>query len=128
MKELFVPYELVVKFKEKGFDEPCLAIWNKESYGDINLVIVKNYKIEYDYQWYAPIYQQVIDWFREQHNLVLDVFQQFDEVNFKYTGKWQVDISELKNYKDPHIIVVEDVYDDYYDAWNKAIAECLKII
>lgn len=26
MKHLFVPYELALKLKEKGFDGPCLAL------------------------------------------------------------------------------------------------------
>lgn len=75
----------------------------------------------------APTIQEAVDWFRTEHGLVLDVFQEFNDVD-AYTGKWEVDISELGKYKQPHIIVIEEVFADYYDAWNKAIEEALKII
>lgn len=78
MKYLFIPYELSLLSKEKGFNEPCLAkytgcnihglppksIWMKQScnkdliddtFGCIS----------------APIYQQIIDWFETKHGLSL---------------------------------------------------------
>ena len=33
IETLFVPYELAVKLKELGFDEPCLAWYVSEEYG-----------------------------------------------------------------------------------------------
>lgn len=36
MKKEFVPYELAVKLKELGFDEPCLAVFNESKKFRIN--------------------------------------------------------------------------------------------
>ena len=70
MNKEFVPYELAVKLKEIGFDEPCLdkydprfeklssnmETWSNEYYPE-NLMTP------------APLYQQAFRWFRENHDL-----------------------------------------------------------
>jgi hypothetical protein len=70
----------------------------------------------------APTYQQATDWLRETYGLVVDVFQEFDEEAQGYTGKWEVDISELQNYKEPHTVQIDTKFDDYYKAWEAGIA------
>lgn len=45
MNHLFVPYELAVKLKEKGFNEPCLAIFTNEGFRMTNEPL-KNSDIE----------------------------------------------------------------------------------
>ncbi len=70
VKDLFIPYELAVIAKEKGFNEPCFGSYrinspnffspNKcDKNGDITLL--------------APIYQQIVDWFREKHKIYITV-------------------------------------------------------
>jgi hypothetical protein len=68
MKKEFVPYELAVKLKELGFDEPCLASY-ETAFGkgiDFELGYIidgpKNYVL-------APLYQQAFRWFREKYDL-----------------------------------------------------------
>lgn len=144
LHELFVPYELALKLKEKGFDLECFGHYeykskqfiinfnnkplNKEESKRPSLYTIshKNSALP---QWAisAPTYFQIIDWYRIEHNLVLDVFQEFNGVD-AYTGFWEVDVSELKDYKQPHKLVIEEVFEDYYEALNKAIEEALKII
>lgn len=139
MKFLFIPYELSVLALKKRFNEPCIA-----RYGSKTSVEKDNphgFQMNKLGSWYkhnsgeiekhfisAPLYIQIVDWFRNEHKLVLDVFQQFDEVELKYTGKWEVDISRLGQYEQPHVIVVNEVYDDYYEAWNRGIKEILNYI
>lgn len=76
MKHLFVPYELALKLKEKGFDEKCLGfyynpkkIFSKEK--DVwELEILNFFKPSSNseleeintFTIAAPLYQQVIDW------------------------------------------------------------------
>lgn len=91
MKELFVSYELALKLKEKGFNEPCFAMYQKNKklwycnkHNRItNFVINPNKRtLEFQKEYYpknvltvnsedfllncsnftAPLYQQVIDW------------------------------------------------------------------
>lgn len=65
MKEEFVPYELALRMKVLGFDEPCFGWYNwtgtdltlnNRSYVDINPTN-------------APTWHQAFRWFREEHNL-----------------------------------------------------------
>jgi hypothetical protein len=147
MNNLFVSYEISLKLKEKKFDKLCLAYYQhiKESIQNVSFIIGKRDKytkiVEENGDVVfvsAPTYQQVVDWFREKHNLVLDVFQEletyegleFDEPQGDpyYTGFWEVDISKYKKYEETHIVEVKQVYKDYYEAWDKAITEALKLI
>ncbi len=72
MKKLFVPYELAIKLKINGFNEPCLGFYStkyvdsKKSF-EPKLFITENEletllirKVEKDCS--APLYDQVIDW------------------------------------------------------------------
>lgn len=63
MNHLFVPYELAVKLKEKGFDEPCLAIFTNEGFRMTNEPL-KNSDID-NWKVMFPLYQQVVDWFEK---------------------------------------------------------------
>jgi hypothetical protein len=75
MKNLFAPYELASTAKEKGFNEPCFAAWiNMEGQKPIfklgffdkySVLVDKDLKLQ-EYI-YAPLYPQLVDWFREKH-------------------------------------------------------------
>lgn len=86
MGKLFVPYELAVKLKEKGFDEYCFAYYDKNktllSGGSVahsqRLTSLKNSNIQYGGKEFvdcptAPTHDQVIDWFIEKHKIQLKV-------------------------------------------------------
>jgi len=68
MKNQFVPYELAVKLKELGFDDPCFARFRK---GEFQLNTLGK-AIEHNSQQIvigdvsAPLWQQAFDWFREE--------------------------------------------------------------
>ena len=72
MEKEFVPYELAVKLKQLGFDEPCLGRWLvitewEKPTGEVRLQIgskVENYSKN---QCAAPLYQQAFRWFREKY-------------------------------------------------------------
>jgi hypothetical protein len=76
MTKEFVPYELALKLKELGFDEPCFGYhytlngkdWkfaDNHEYCEIDdqLVIGANFTL------LAPLFQQAFRWFREKYNL-----------------------------------------------------------
>ena len=65
MKNEFIPYEQALALKKLGFDEPCIALYNKECktiHLNLNLVNKKPY-------FCAPLYQQAFRWFREKYRL-----------------------------------------------------------
>ena len=59
MNREFVPYELALKLKQLGFDEPCIA-----THGYLELYINTD-----DGHIKAPLYQQAFRWFREKYKL-----------------------------------------------------------
>lgn len=86
MKHLFVPYEIALKLKELGFDEPCLytviledgvrPVYNGHQMEWIdwnNFIPTTNTSVGKCYTS-APLYQQVIDWFRERGIRVYEVY------------------------------------------------------
>lgn len=77
MKHLFVPYEIAKIAKEKGFNEYCIGEYTKHAKTQaINLNYPKyeglqgNWPEENEVD--APIYQQLIDWFKEEYNCFIE--------------------------------------------------------
>ena len=107
MKDLFVPYEIAIGLKKLGFNEPCVGIYHSRL--DFTITSKMQEKISFTFGMfqypkrnsdantvsgtfigeegcYAPMYQQVFDWFREQHNLTWE--QQFaDSHLYLYIGE-----------------------------------------
>lgn len=75
MEKEFVTYEIALKLKEKGFDEPFKPFDSTFYYIDRNFSLCndgyKNGFSEIKEFVLAPLYQQVIDWFRKEHKLSL---------------------------------------------------------
>jgi hypothetical protein len=143
MKQLFLPYELALLAKEKGFNEECfgnyaphLLLWD---YGITNSklkILANSVKTE---TCAAPLYQQIIDWLREAHNIHINLYPSFDnEENCKeitgYSGHlWW----EFKDHRSPKSKEIPENYSTkckgeipktYYEALNKAIEEAFKLI
>lgn len=81
MKHLFVPYEIALQLKEKGFNEGCLAFYKDKSLEFVcqdndEEIFCFNKTIDKRFPWTpishittAPLFQQIIDWFREKYNI-----------------------------------------------------------
>lgn len=77
MKDHFVTYEIALKLKEKGFDELCFAEYNSNdkynepwvygSEGNVTEQYSNRAMIAHDAA--APLWQQVVDWLREDKNI-----------------------------------------------------------
>ena len=61
MNKEFLPFELAVKLKALGFDEPCFSSYDKSG----NLVRALWQEIECS----TPTFSQAFRWFREKYNL-----------------------------------------------------------
>jgi hypothetical protein len=67
MEKEFIPYELVVKLKELGFDEPCLCSWNFYT-NELNFnAQPSTFSSEDVIQ--LPTFSQAFRWFREKYKL-----------------------------------------------------------
>jgi hypothetical protein len=68
----FLPYELSLKMKQLGFDEPCMYYVDEQ-----NNSFIYNFQTHPDefIEWCGvtvistPLYQQAFRWFREEHDL-----------------------------------------------------------
>src|SRR6185437_7847661 len=99
MKNLFVPYELAVLAFEKGANEiECLACYNQNkelfiSIAGIGKKVVSNFALNNDCSNHlaAPLYQQIVDWFREKHLIEISVFSVREYCygwNFEFMSLW----------------------------------------
>ena len=98
----FVPYELAIKLKELGFNEPCL-----KSYGSDGLLNM------FDHEMYlsAPLFQQSFRWFREKYDWTIEV-NQVTKNNWSYT---------LKNFSKERMY-----YGGSYETFEVAEIACLE--
>ena len=72
MSKEFIPYEEALALKDLGFDEPCLAYYNKGelfSFTQICNETLKGHYIKMSNRLCAPLYQQAFRWFREKYNM-----------------------------------------------------------
>lgn len=140
MKNAFIPYELAVLAKQKGFNEPCIAEYYKR-----RLTFYKNldesFKSELDAECdvlmtytnsglnhffdkentcTAPLYQQILDWFRTNHKIYIYL----DRNICKYAPLWIEDTTLGARAKR----LTEENYDDYDQALHNAIEQAFKLI
>ena len=130
MKHLFAPYELSLLAKQKGFNEPCFGVYyakEKElnqykgfpdSGNEDDFSFTKNSNLTETWVT-APLYQQLVDWLRENHN-------------------WNIEISYRNSFRDYTGILYPIFprtdasnrfkYNTYYEALNKALEEAFKLI
>ena len=117
MKKQFVTYEIALKLKKLGFNEISrfgqeTSLYTKEkkhtfyaNYGFMGSGLSGGYI-------YAPLYQQVIDWFREKHDITIDVAE-------IYKG--------LGNYHFALNLTWEYFEGDYYEAREQAVLKAIKL-
>lgn len=126
MEKLFVPYELAIKLKEKGFDERCFMWWYSPTQMSADLIF-RQYKNDKDF-CEAPIYQQVTDWLRDKHDINIVVVPSVDvKKNYRSSVYKQYGIKMIQTN------MTEDTtslfnYPNYYTAFDKAIKYALTII
>jgi hypothetical protein len=96
MKEQFVPYEIAVMLKEKGFDEPCFGDYfhferDNQSildYDEDRERIITDNTDENITKYLAPLWQQVIDWLKSKGILITELWDGWEyaklEEDFTY--------------------------------------------
>lgn len=121
MKNLFIPYELSVLAKQKGFNEPCFSFYydnNFEFWKEQD--VLKSIEFPFDtVSCNAPLYQQIVDWFREKHNHVIMIKKDWHKG--KLMG-WECVIEQKDGFIDC------GTFKTHNAALNKAIEETFKLI
>ena len=121
MGKEFVPYELALKLRELGFSEPCFGYWlaPNDTFLKEDLILSfiqgKNNK---DNGCFAPLWQQIFDWFHKEHNLFAEF--SFNTLRSKYD--WCIPVNINKGY------CSQEEYDTYEEARLECLKKLIKII
>ncbi len=135
MQKLFVDYETAKKLKDKGFNCPCLGLFDDKTLdydGENRMFPLSNFQEGIDSSIVAaPLYQQVIDWFMDEHELCLFIVYP-EGINGKLEGinSCYYDIEIKRRYGGDvfSIYKFEGCSDDYYEALKKAIEYALTLL
>jgi len=125
----FCSYEIALKLKELGFEERCLGLVCDD--GSIIIHQANKHDQFYNQTCLAPLWQQVIDWFREKHKYSVSIH--VDENNstpsdIKY---WYCIDSffEVPNNKIVREGIEEvDNFSSFEEAREQAILKAIKLI
>jgi hypothetical protein len=120
MTKEFLTYELALKLKEVGFNEPCMGYYDCER--DLKLVPNKNKFLSCEYA--APLYQQVFRWFREKHNLYVVIIP---TVTMYWTFKTMTVVEGIVD-APPYNHVDANDYPTYEEAEIESVKELIKIV
>ena len=153
MKEQFVTYEIALKLKELDFNEECFGYFNEKK----NLILASvsadkkfipfYYTNLYATKWLgsifssknkknnicvAPLWQQVIDWFRDEKFINIEI------IRFPNINKWGFITTNMniipKYLSDEEMIIYNNLvtspnrYDTYEDVRVAAILQAINII
>lgn len=133
---IFVPYEIALELKNKGYNHvwrynyyllsPLLEMTPTQTELNHEIIFGDKYYESYserhpdDILVPSPMYQQVVDWFREKYNIHIEISTS------GLPGKYKVFIPGTEHgfiYRNNEIEIF-----DYYDALDNGIIEALKLI
>lgn len=111
MQNQFVTYEIALKLKELGFREDCLYYFDSFKYTGSSSAFWDNYN-KSELLISKPLYQQVIDWLREEHGIHVIINKTYGYVL-------------LLNKRNP---IGKNNIGNYYKAREQAILKALELI
>jgi len=122
MNKEFVTFEIAKQLKEIGFDEYCLAFYylnnpNLKYFYNISYILTET---EY---YKAPLWQQVIDWFRENYDIHINPIP-YHRSN-KIIGYC---IGKIENSSGKVLYLSDDNYPTYYEARKAGIERAIEIL
>ncbi len=120
MEDQFVTYEIALKLKELGFNQPCLGFYNKKN----------EFLLNHQFEHYCspfkiiktPLWQQAIDWLR-----YLGVLFELFPVDSWYRWSYRISMQDIMS---PFYIITNDIieFTSYEEAREYGILEALKLI
>jgi len=110
MTKEFLPYELALKIKELGFDEPCFGFYYDD--GELQIKEGNHYPLGY---LNAPLFQQAFRWFRKKEFLI-DVTS-LNSNEYEFYIQWSFAYSHLS-----------DIYKTYEEAELACLDKLIEIV
>jgi hypothetical protein len=135
-----VSYTIAKQLKELGYNEPSLMVYYGEGKGEAetgqpkdkmylpsgfgkvknsDLINFPKHNIYNQGQVTAPLYQQVVDWFREEHGVHISA--KYYTFGVKSCNGWYYSFNDGRE-QGPTIF---EKYNSYYDALNAGINEAI---
>lgn len=130
MNKLFISQELATALKALMFDVECICFYKDgklsitdQHWGSNISGISKELGYRIDDLILAPTHQQVTDWLRDEHGIIIVVMpflMEDNTITYEYTNYTDKDQDEIDHGDGP--------YENYYDALNAAIKSALSCI
>lgn len=123
MEKEFVTKEIANKVKVLGFNEDCFGTYYKEV---LHLHGVNNKFLKEESECSAPLWQQVVNWLREEHGFEFNIGYYFNNIKGKQY--------DMEMYRDTHFVnpdVFDTVWRDFnshYEAQEYSILKALQIL
>ena len=124
MNKEFVPYELAVKLKQLGFDEPCFAYYDT---GIFTFWYHSEQQPDLVLNCTAPLYQQAFRWFRDKYGLCSWIERMYtvDSIcYYRYTCEYKKDPLS----KTHEVILSLKEYDNYEEAELACLQKLIEIV
>ena len=87
MEKEFVPYEVALRLKALGFDEPCFGCY-LEFDEFLNIEFTKNQNSFHGQIASAPTFSQAFRWFRKNHDLLgIPTHSKYTIISNKWVGQ-----------------------------------------
>lgn len=105
MNKQFVTYEIALKLKELCFDEECFAIYDAYQHnrlvylnedGRNSAGIIKTNE-SMEISSLAPLWQQVIDWLRENYDIHINIVNEYELPSKSYYAELKYDREDILN-------------------------------
>ncbi len=151
MEKEFVPHEIAKKLKGIGFKEKCMAYYLlKEEYdgctdAEFDNFDSEHFKLEINYSYHdadghfndddisnlndcvAPLWQQVIEWFRTKHGIHINPtpYQESADRTYEITGYYMGDIIHSSG---KLLCCGDGNYSSYEKAREAGILQAIKLI
>jgi hypothetical protein len=128
MEKEFVSYEIALKLKDIGFDEPCFTY-----YHNINSKIRTGIVVSIHNAWtyagtkklettLAPLYQQVFKWIRKKYNIDISINTIYSKYNENTIKQYSGVIDNKTMYTNVGF------YDNYEEAQLAGLQKMIEII
>ena len=139
MEKEFVSYEIALELKNLKFDEPCLGLWRLIDFKPVfNITTDRRYstsqektsQIHGKSAILAPLWQQVIDWFRKKCQLDIHITYKHQDNN-KIEGissvYYDIEIYKLQAGDAWKIYRFQEISDNYYEAREQTILKTIEL-
>lgn len=130
MKEAYCSYEISKHLKEKGFDIPCLRVYDNNGiicirYTDFDKP--HNY-IDCSYYYLCPTHQMAMAWLREKgFHIVTNIsFDTSEDADGNIVDKWTFWFFEILSSFGGNLIYTEEI--DEYDSNEQAVESAIKYV